>query len=173
MCRSISLRVVKLVGIGPRSGVSGFVRSVKPCFSAFLPCWTSIVSWLLFRELVGLKTDSRLYQRCRVNIGKQSEIIIFGSLLTTFEESNIFGGSCSKSKNCLNQQIKSILSKSLIHTVKGILWLMWLGNLALQLQKHRHLRSAFFKSKYVMKVTLVNLTVFHRCFDWNYQRLRL
>ena len=67
-----------------------------------------------------------VYQGFRLNLGKRSEMIIFGSLLTTFEiSSSILWGTRVSSENWLelkNQttklfQFNSSLSESLIHTV--------------------------------------------------------
>ena len=41
-----------------------------------------------------------------LNFGKRSDMIIFGSLMTTFEVSNIFWGSCDSCKNWLEPKIK-------------------------------------------------------------------
>ena len=65
---------------------------------------------------------NRLNQWVRLNLGKRSKQIIFGSLMTTFELSSIFEASETVAKigsslksNC---QIKLRLSKSLIHMVR-------------------------------------------------------
>ena len=43
----------------------------------------------------------KLFSTECLNFGKRSYMIIFGSLMTTFEVSNIFWGSCDSSKNWL------------------------------------------------------------------------
>ena len=62
----------------------------------------------------------RVYQGIRINLGKRSSIIIFDSLVTTFEVSCIFWGNFSAVAKIglkSNRQIKPNLSKSLIHMV--------------------------------------------------------
>ena len=62
-----------------------------------------------------------MYQVFGLDLSEIREIIIFGSLLTTFVVSNVFGGSWGSNKigssQKLNRQIKLSLPKSLIHSV--------------------------------------------------------
>ena len=62
-----------------------------------------------------------MYQVFGLDLSEIREIIVFGSLLTTFVVSNVFGGSWGSNKigssQKLNRQIKLSLTKSLIHSV--------------------------------------------------------
>ena len=60
-----------------------------------------------------------MYQRLRLNIGKRSEMIIFGSLLTTFEPSSIFLRKTGLRQN--KKQVK-LVHVDLCHTHSKSVW---------------------------------------------------
>ena len=48
-----------------------------------------------------------MYQGFRLNLGYRSKMIIFGSLLATFEVNNAFGGSWSSIENWQGSKMKT------------------------------------------------------------------
>ena len=89
-----------------------FRRDIKQT-NLHLKCKSVFLRLRKKRGLSGKKSlYYKVYQGFRLNNVERSEMIIFWSLLTTWEVTNI--GASLKS----NRQIKLILSKSLIHIVK-------------------------------------------------------
>ena len=68
-------------------------------------------NYMFFRPLVYIRIAEtcyswhRVYQGCRLNLGKRSKVIFWGSLLITSQASSVFWVSLGSSKNWLKPRI--------------------------------------------------------------------